>query len=93
MANNKDLDTSVYVDFSALNEWRNEMDRINGDALSTLDSFESTIGELNNYWSGNSASGFLSSSKNLVNKARSYHNDMCNVEDFLIKVIETMDNQ
>ena len=36
---------------------------------------------------------YSQSSKNLVNKARSYHNDMCNVEDFLIKVIETMDNQ
>ena len=37
------MDTSVYVDFAALNEWRVQMDKINGAALDTLDSFISSV--------------------------------------------------
>ncbi len=86
-------DTSVYVDFSALNDWRNQMDRINSSALDTLANFENTLEELKNSWCGNSATGFMNSSKGLMNKAKGYHNEMKNVEQFLLNVIKTMDNQ
>lgn len=90
--NNK-TDTSVYVDFAALNSWKSQMDQINGSAMDTLDSFISTVKDLKNSWCGNSAESFLNSSNNLINKAKSYHTEMRNVENFLTNVIETMDRQ
>ncbi len=86
-------DTSVYVDFSALNEWRVQMDKINASALDTLDSFMSSVEELKSSWCGNSADSFLNSSKNMLNKAKSYHTEMKSIENFLTKVINTMDKQ
>lgn len=87
------IDTSVYVDFAALNNWRIQMDKINSSALDTLDSFMSTVEDLKSSWCGNSADSFLNSSKNMVAKAESYHNEMKNVENFLTNVINTMDKQ
>lgn len=86
-------DTSVYVDFAALNEWRVQMDKINSSALDTLDSFMSTVEDLKSSWCGNSAESFLNSSKMMLNKAKGYHNEMKNVENFLTNVINTMDKQ
>jgi uncharacterized protein YukE len=87
------IDTSVYVDFAALNEWKSQMDKINVSALDTLDSFMSSVEELKGSWCGNSADSFLNSSKMMLNKAKSYHTEMRNVENFLTTVINTMDNQ
>ena len=86
-------DTSVYVDFSALLDWNSKMDEINTSALNTLDSFLKDVEMLKDSWSGNSANGFLRASNNLIRQAKNYHNDMRNVESFLIKVINTMDKQ
>ena len=87
------MDTSVYVDFAALNEWRVQMDKINGAALDTLDSFISSVEDLKGSWCGNSADSFLNSTKMMLNKAKNYHNDMRSVENFLATVVNTMDNQ
>lgn len=92
MSNNK-TDTSVYVDFSALTDWKNQMEKINGLAVDTLDSFVTTVEDLKSSWCGNSADSFLSASNSLINKAKSYHNEMKNTENFLINVINTMDKQ
>lgn len=86
-------DTSVYVDFAALNEWRVQMDKINGSALDTLDSFISSVEDLKGSWCGNSADSFLNSSKTMLNKTKNYHTEMRSVENFLTTVINTMDNQ
>ena len=90
--NNKN-NTTVYVDFSALSSWNSKMNEINSSAITTLDSFISTTEELKDYWCGRSATGFLNSTKKLIDKAKSYHNEMKDVEEFLIKVINTMDSQ
>lgn len=87
------MDTSVYVDFAALNEWRVQMDKINGAALDTLDSFISSVEDLKGSWCGNSADSFLNSTKMMLNKAKNYHTDMRSVENFLTTVVNTTDNQ
>ena len=69
------------------------MKKINDAALDTLDSFTSTVEELKGSWCGNSAESFLNSSTKMLNQAKSYHNDMSNVENFLTKVVNTMENQ
>ena len=90
---NTRINTSVYVDFSALNEWKIEMEKINNSALDTLDSFMSTVEELKNSWCGNSAEGFLDSTGSMLKKAKSYHAEMKSVENFLTNVVNTMDKQ
>lgn len=92
MSNTK-TDTSVYVDFSALTGWKTQMEKINNSAVDTLDSFVNTVEDLKSSWCGNSADSFLNASSSLINKAKSYHNEMKNTENFLIKVINTMDKQ
>ena len=91
--NNTKTDTSVYVDFATLNEWKSQMDKINASALDTLDSFISSVEDLKGSWCGNSADSFLNSSKTMLNKAKNYHTEMRSVENFLTTVINTMDNQ
>jgi uncharacterized protein YukE len=91
--NNTKTDTSVYVDFATLNEWKSQMDKINASALDTLDSFMSSVEDLKSSWCGNSADSFLNSSKMMLNKAKNYHTEMRNIENFLTTVINTMDNQ
>ena len=86
-------DNSVYADIASLNNWKIQMKKINDAALDTLDSFTSTVEELKCSWCGNSAESFLNSSTKMLNQAKSYHNDMSNVENFLTKVVNTMENQ
>ena len=90
---NMKTDNSVYVDIASLNNWKIQMKKINDAALDTLDSFTSTVEELKGSWCGNSAESFLNSSMKMLNQAKSYHNDMSNVENFLKKVVNTMENQ
>lgn len=86
-------DISVYVDIASLNNWKIQMKKINDAALDTLNSFTSTVEELKGSWCVNSAESFLNSSTKMLNQAKSYHNDMSNVEKFLTKVVNTMENQ
>ena len=92
MSNNR-TDTSVYVDFSALSDWKTQMEKINGSAVDTLDSFVTAVEDLKSSWCGNSAESFFNASSGLINKAKGYHNEMKNTENFLINVINTMDKQ
>lgn len=93
MADGKNMDVSVYVETTALVGWSSKMEEINSSAVEVLNKFKSTVGDLNDSWAGNSASGFLNASDTLINKAIAYHDEMANVEQFLIKVVNTMEEQ
>lgn len=84
-------DASVYVDTSALEVWSSQMASINSQAVDVLNLFRSTVESLNDSWAGNSATGFLNSTGTLMNDAINSHNEMANVEKFLITVVETVD--
>lgn len=84
------LDTTVYVDTAALESWNSQMGNINAQAVDTLESFRSSVESLNDSWIGDSATGFLNATESLMDKAIGYHNEMANVENFLIKVINTV---
>lgn len=91
--NNNISQTSVYVDTDALSGWSSELNSINETAISVLDSFVTTLKELDNYWIGNSADGFKEATDALLTKAKSCHSNMKNVSAFLVDVATTMENE
>lgn len=93
MSENTNSSTAVYVELDALANWSSQMDSINESALAVLDSINATVSQLENYWIGNSATGFLNASEKLMSRAKTYHNKMKSTSDFLNEVARTMDSQ
>lgn len=93
MSNNTNSPTAAYVELDVLNSWSSQMENINEQAIAVLDSFTTTVRELENYWMGNSATGFLNASEKLMTRAKIYHNKMKSTSNFLIEVARTMDSQ
>ncbi len=91
MASGNITDASVYVDTSALEGWSSQMANINSQAVDILNSFRSSVESIGDSWIGDSATGFLNANENLMNNAVKYHNEMANVEKFLITVVNTVD--
>lgn len=91
MASGNLTDASVYVDTSALEGWSSQMANINSQAVDILNSFRSSVESIGDSWVGDSATGFLNTNENLMNNAVKYHNEMANVEKFLITVVNTVD--
>ncbi len=90
---NSNSQTSVYVETDALAGWSSEMTTINESAISVLESFETKLQELDNYWMGNSATGFKNATTELMTTAKNCHTSMKNVSSFLNEVIITMENE
>lgn len=91
MASGNLTDASVYVDTSALEGWSSQMANINSQAVDILNTFRSSVESIGDSWVGDSATGFLNANENLMNNAVKYHNEMANVEKFLITVVNTVD--
>lgn len=89
--NDNKMDTSVYVDTSALQSWSSSMGKLNSSAIDILASFKETVNSLDDSWKGKSATGFFNSTERLMKQAVNCHNEMSSVEQFLIKVINTTD--
>ena len=78
----------VYVDLDALADWGNQINNLNDDAMGILKGFESTIDDLDNYWKGNFAKGFIDESTKFTGKAKSVHNTMKSVPLMLKNIID-----
>ncbi len=87
------MDTSVYVETTALEGWSSKMATINEAAINSLDTFISKANELESSFEGVSASAFLNSTSSFINTAKEGHNKMINVRNFLIEVIDTMESE
>lgn len=85
--------TSAYIEVGALQQWSSQMAKINTEATDTLNSYLTTVKELENYMLGNVATGFINDTSNLITRSKNCHTQMQNVENFLIEVINTMSNQ
>lgn len=85
------MENKVYVDLNALAEWGNQFTNLNNSALDILKSFESTIDDLDNYWKGNFATGFINDTTKFTGKVRQIHNAMKDVPVMLKDIIVTKD--
>jgi len=93
MSENLNSETAVYVELDALANWSTRMESINKEAKTILESFTSSVNDLEQYWVGNSATGFLNASEKLMTRAKTYHDQMKNTSDFLIEVARTMESE
>lgn len=84
--------TDVYVETSALESWGAKMSSINSNAVTNLNDFISTVGDLEESWVGASASSFLRETDSFVASALNMHEKMQDVEKFLDEVIIVMEN-
>ncbi len=87
------IDTSVFVDTTALTGWSAQMSSLNEESIESLNSFMKNVNSLSNPWAGNSAESFMNFGADLLNKALSCHENMRQVDKFLITVIETMEKE
>lgn len=93
MSNTNYTDTSVYVETEALTGWSTKMSEISSAAEEILDQFSKAVADLKDDWQGNSANGFEIATNSCLSAAKNKHNDMGQVESFLLKVVDTMQNQ
>jgi uncharacterized protein YukE len=93
MSDTYKTDTSVYIETEALSGWSSKMAEINTSTESILDQFATAVTQLKDDWQGNSANGFETAMNNCLKSAKNKHGEMGQVENFLIKVIDTMQKQ
>lgn len=82
---------NVYVDLDMLSDWATQFSNLNDDALNILKGFQSEIDDLENYFKGNFADGFINGSTTFVNKARGVHNAMKGVPVMLKDIVKVKD--
>ena len=87
------MDTSVYIDSSALEEWSTELTSVNNELMNNLNAFLETAKSLENSWAGIAASSFLEQNASFIKKAEDCHEKMSDVNSFLLAVIETMEKE
>jgi uncharacterized protein YukE len=82
---------NVYVDLTMLADWANQINNLNDDALNILSGFQAEIDDLDNYFKGNFATGFINGSTKFVGKAKGVHNTMKGVPMMLKDIIKVKD--
>ena len=83
----------VYVKTEALSAWKTDMEKINKLCLENIESIMSSMGDLNSSFQGDYAEKFESTFDSYTKKVKSSHEDLVDIEKFLNKVIEVMNNQ
>lgn len=81
------------VETESMQKWSNRMSLLNDKALEILETMESNLKDLNNYWDGNSSNSFVNATLSLTTKVKGYHNDMKKMPSILLETINKMNNQ
>ena len=82
---------NVYVDLTMLADWANQINNLNDDALNILSGFQAEIDDLDNYWKGNFAHGYIDDCGKFTQKAKNCHNAMKAVPEFVKEYINKKD--
>lgn len=83
--------SQVYVDLDQLADWGNTISNLNDDANEILKAYEHTVDDLDNYWKGNFASGYINDCSAFTQKAKNCHNAMKAVPEFVKEYINKKD--
>lgn len=89
--NNTADSSQVYVDLTQLADWGNSINNLNNDANEILKAYEQTVDDLDNYWKGNFASGFINDSAKFTQKAKNCHEAMKAVPEIVKDIINKKD--
>ena len=79
-------DPYTYIEKDTLQKWAVQMTALNNEALDIISKIEAEVNNLNNYWQGNSASGF-----NKVNS--DLYENMKSIEKMLNEIVIVAENQ
>lgn len=85
--------SQVYADDTVMAEWKLNMDSINENCISDLESIESTIQKLDESLRGDYAEQYESSISNFIKSAKTSHESLRDVENFLDQIVDVMKNQ
>ena len=83
----------VYVDPTAMSEWKTQMEKINKDCISSIEEINTAIGNLNDSFQGDYASKYEESFSEFTKQVKASHESLRNVETFLDTVVSVMENQ
>lgn len=83
----------VYVDPTAMIEWKTQMETINKDCISSIEEIDSAITKLNDSFQGDYADKYEESFGAFTKKVKSTHESLRNVESFLDTIVTVMENQ
>lgn len=83
--------SQVYVDLTQLADWGNKINNLNDEATEILKAYEQTVDDLDNYFKGNFASGFITDSSKFTQKAKGCHNAMKEVPEIVKDIINKKD--
>ncbi len=83
----------VYVDSSAMSEWKTKMEKINKDCISSIDEITSAINKLNDSFQGDYATQYEESFGKFTKQVKKSHESLRNVENFLDTIVSVMENQ
>ena len=89
--NNTGNASQVYVDLEQLADWGNMINNLNDEANDILKAYEQTVDDLDNYWKGNFASGYIDDCGKFTQKAKNCHNAMKAVPEFVKDYINKKD--
>lgn len=85
--------SKVYVDPSAMGEWKTQMEKINKDCISSIEEINTAITKLNDSFQGDYATKYEESFGEFTKKVKSTHESLRNVESFLDTIVNVMENQ
>lgn len=85
--------TNVYVEPSAMQEWKTSMKNINTECITSIDNVDKYIKQLESNFKGDFPTSYIDSFENFAKSVRNSHDSMSNLESFLDTVVEVMENQ
>lgn len=85
--------SQVYADDTVMAEWKLNMDSINENCISDLEGIEGAIKKLDDSLRGDYAEQYESSITNFIKNAKTSHENLRDVENFLDQIVDVMKNQ
>ncbi len=83
----------VYVDSSAMEDWKSQMEKINTDCIAAIEEIESSIKSLNSIFQGSYADSYTESFSSFTNKVKESHQAMSDFSGFLNTIVNVMNGQ
>jgi WXG100 family type VII secretion target len=93
MDNTANSDTQVYVDISAMNDWQSKITDAANTHQTMISEYKTLIGNLKNYWEGNSATAFIDNITNCLNELDEVNTQIINMGKKLQEIANVKENQ
>lgn len=83
----------VYVDSTAMEDWKSQMEKINNDCVASIEEIEAAIKSLTSSFQGSYADSYTDSFSSFTNKVKESHQAMSDFSGFLNTIVNIMNGQ